>query len=634
MPEQISPEDTMLEALSIRNYALIENLTIQFDGGLSIFTGETGAGKSIIVGALSFLLGAKAETTVIRSGADEASVSAVISVNGRNRDALDWLAAHGIEAEDGTLTARRSIKATGRGSVWIRDAPVTRSELAEFMAFMFDLHGQHAHQSLLHKDKHRRCLDRFAGLEDEAIAFNHVFTELAEKRKNLENSLVSERDRDARIELLTFSIDEIDKASLKSGESRELEAESVRLAAFEKLSSAVETAAAALFDEEVSVLSLSRKARSGIDAAAALDSSLSGIQQRLSALYYEAEDLSAELRSYRGQLTFDPARLEEVEERLAMIHRLKKKYAGKNGGTKDGGFNFGENDGAKNIEDAVLAYRNEAASEIEALSASEENRERQRAEIAALEREIAKRAVALSAKRRAASDRLAGRISGILGSLGMPGAVFAVNLAPKGPIPGGQANLVCGPWGADDVEFLIAANKGENARELRLVASGGELSRVMLAIKTALAAPVATAAPAATAAPVATAAPAATSGVVNVDSGAAWVDGAETLIFDEIDTGIGGEAAIAVGEYLQKIGGIKQIFCVTHLAVIACRADNHFRVEKLESGGRTITSVNQLSGGERRSEIARMLSGDKGETALAHACELLDKYGANNRVKE
>ena len=600
--------DVMLEELSIRNYALIENLSISFEGALTIFTGETGAGKSIIVGALGFLLGAKSDTTVIRSGAEEASVSAMISIDGRNRDALDWLESHGIVLEDGELTVRRSIKASGRGSVWIGNTPVTRGELAEFMAFMFDLHGQHAHQSLLHKDNHRRCLDRFAGIEEEAVAFNRVFTELAEKRKNLENSLVSERDRGARIELLTFSIDEIDAAGLKSGESRELEAESARLTAFEKLSGGIETAAAALFDGEVSVLSLSRRAMSGIDAAAAFDSSLSGLQQRLDALYYEAEDLSSELRAYRDSLTFDPVRLEEVEERLALIHRLKKKYAGKDGG-------------GKTIEDAILAYRNEAAAETEALSASEENRERQRAAIAALEREIARRAAALSAKRRAASDKLARRISGILGSLGMPGAAFTVNLAPKGPVPGGQANLVCGPWGADDVEFLITANRGESARELRLVASGGELSRVMLAIKTALAA-------GSTAGGEGTAAAAAGSGPPTD------VDGPETLIFDEIDTGIGGETAIAVGEYLQKIGGVKQIFCVTHLAVIACRADNHFRVEKIESGGRTITSVNRLSTVERRNEIARMLSGSKGETALAHARELLDKYGVKDRGKE
>ncbi|MDR2444933.1 MAG: DNA repair protein RecN [Spirochaetaceae bacterium] len=610
----------MLEELSIRNYALIENLTISFEEQLSIFTGETGAGKSIVVGALSFLLGAKAEMTVIRSGAEEASVSAVISIDRRNRDALGWLSSHGIETEDGRLSVRRGIKSSGRGSIWIGDTPVTRGELTEFMAFMFDLHGQHAHQSLLHKDKHCRCLDRFAGIEEEALAFNRVFTELAEKRRNLENSLVSERDRDARIELLTFSINEIEAARLKSGECRELEAESTRLAAFEKLSGSIEAAAAALFDGEVSVLSLSRRARSGIDAAAALDSSLSGLQQRLGALYYEAEDLSGELRSYRGSLTFDSGRLEEVEERLALIHRLKKKYGRAADGKKDGEL-F---DGVKNIEDAVLAYRNEAAAEIEALSASEENRERQRAAIATLEREIARRAAALSEKRRAASDRLARRISGILGSLGMPGANFTVSLEPKGPIPGGQANIVCGPWGADDVEFLIAANKGESARELRLVASGGELSRVMLAIKTALAAETSVGVEGGATVPP----------TVTGISPSTWVDGPETLIFDEIDTGIGGEAAVAVGEYLQKIGRVKQIFCVTHLAVIACRADNHFRVEKTETGGRTITSVNSLSAGERCNEIARMLSGGRGETALAHACELLDKYGVKNRVKE
>jgi DNA repair protein RecN (Recombination protein N) len=580
----------MLEELSIRNYALIDSLSISFEEGLTILTGETGAGKSIIVGALSFLLGAKAETTVIRAGADEASVSAVISISPRNRDALDWLAAHDIETEDGRLTARRVIKSSGRSSIWIQSAPFTRADLSEFMAIMFDLHGQHAHQSLLHKDNHRRCLDRFAGLEEEAASFNRVFVELAEKRKSLENSIVSERDRAARIELLTFSIDEIDKARLKSCESRDLESESARLAAFEKLSGGVEAASAAFFDDEQSVLSLSRRALAGIDAAAAIDAGLAAVRQRLSSLYYEAEDLSGEIRSYRDSLSFDPDRLEEVEERLALIHRLKKKY--------------GDGDGSLGAEDAILAYRDRAAAEIAALSDSEENRERQREAIAALEKDIARRAAALTAKRKAAAERLSSRVSGVLGSLGMTDAVFLVNLVQKPPLPGGNAVIVCGPWGADDVEFLISANKGEAARELRLVASGGELSRVMLAIKTAITAPLTMAGAAA--------------------------DSAETLIFDEIDTGIGGEAAIAVGGYMQKIGEIKQIFCVTHLAVIACRAQNHLRVEKKDSGGRTLTSVSQLSADGRRNEIARMLAGDKGETALAHACELLDKYGVKH----
>jgi DNA repair protein RecN (Recombination protein N) len=578
-------ESAMLEELSIRNYALIESLSIPFEEGLTILTGETGAGKSIIVGALGFLLGAKAETAVIRAGADEASVSAVVSVDGRNRDALDWLAAHDIAAEDGRVTVRRNIKSSGRGAVWMQDAQISRAELACFMAFMFDLHGQHAHQSLLQRDNHRRFLDRFAGLEEEAFAFNRVFVELAESRKELENSDVSERDREARIELLEFSIGEIDGVRLKAGEARELEAESKRLAAFEKLSAGIESASSALFGNEQSVLALARKARAGIDAAASLDAELVSVQQRLDSLFYEAEDISGELRSYRDTLSFDPARVEEVEERLALIHRLKKKYAGGTGG-----------------EEAILAYRDRAAAEIASLSATGENRGKLRSAIAALEKDIARRAAALSAKRRAAADRLADRISGILESLGMPGAAFTVSLQRKGPIPGGQADIVCGPWGADDVEFLIAANRGEAARELRLAASGGELSRVMLAIKTAL-----------------------TAGGADVRA----ADRTETLIFDEIDTGIGGEAAIAVGEYLQRIGAVKQIFCVTHLAVIACRARNHLRVEKKDAGGRTLTSVNQLSPAERRNEIARMLSGDKGDAALAHACELLDKYGAD-----
>ncbi|MDR0409330.1 MAG: DNA repair protein RecN, partial [Spirochaetaceae bacterium] len=441
------------------------------------------------------------------------------------------------------------------------------------------------------------------GLEDEVFAFNRVFTELAKKRKNLENSLVSERDRAARIEFLTFSIDEIDKAALKNGESRELEAESARLAAFEKLSGSVETASAALFDAENSVLSLSRRALSGIDAAAALDTGLAGIQQRFSALYYEMEDISSELRAYRDSLTYDPARLEAVEERLALIQRLKKKYKTAAGGE--------EAAGVGSVEEAIIAYRNNAAAEIEALSASEENREQQRAAIIELEREIAQRAAALTVKRKAASEKLADRISSILGILGMPGAVFSVNLAPKGQLPGGQADIVCGPWGADDIEFMLAPNTGETARELRLAASGGELSRVMLAIKTALASP---------------------QRLDALDSN--WVDGAETLIFDEVDTGIGGEVAIAVGEYLQKIGAVKQIFCVTHLAVIACRADNHLKVEKNSEGGRTLTSVKTLPSEARCNEIARMLAGEKGETALAHACELLEKYGVKNNAEK
>jgi DNA repair protein RecN (Recombination protein N) len=574
----------MLEELSIRNYALIDSLSISFEDGLNILTGETGAGKSIIVGSLGFLLGAKADPEVIRTGADEAGVSAVVSVRAENRELLDWLAGRDIRPEDGRIILRRNIKSSGRGSIYIQNVPVSRGDLEECMAFLFDLHGQHAHESLLRRETHRKYLDRFAGIEEEAADFNRLFLDLADQKKTLEASLSSERDREARIEILRYAAEEIGKAAPKSGESRELENEAARLGAFEKLAAQVNAAAAAFFDEP-SVLVLARRARVSLENAAAIDADLAGLLKRMEDLYYEAEDLSEELRLYRDNLTYDPGRLEEVEERLALLYRLKKKYAARS-----------PQDFASD-EDAVLAHKKAAEEEIEALSRAEENRDKLKAGIAALEKDTLARAAILSGKRAAGARELGERITGILASLGMPQARFSVTVAPKKRTDG--KGLTVGPWGADEVEFLISANTGEPLKELARVASGGELSRVMLAVKTVL----------------------------------AGADTIETLVFDEIDTGIGGEVALAVGDYLTKIGGIKQIFCVTHLASIAVRADNHLRVEKHslppgEGCGRTVTGVSVLTPKERREEIARMLAGDAaGAAALAHADELLAKYG-------
>ncbi|MDR2768044.1 MAG: DNA repair protein RecN [Treponema sp.] len=572
----------MLEELSIRNYALIDNLSISFENGLNILTGETGAGKSIIVGSLSFLLGAKTDASVIRTGCDEASVSAVVRVAPDNADVLAWLAGREIETDDGAIIVRRSIKATGRGSIYVQDVPLTRGDLADLMSLLFDLHGQHDHESLLRKDVHRRCLDRFAGTEEEAAVFNGRFMELAEKKKAFEVSVNSERDRDTRIELLSYAVDEIDKAAPKIGEIRELEAEAQRLASFEKLSLQAENAAGAFCGGGASAASQIRKTRSALEAAYVLDESLAAISKRMDDLYYEAEDLAEELRSYRDGLSYEPGRLEEVDDRLGLLSRLGKKYKPR----------ASEEGGALGPEGAILAYRAEAEQEIEALSQSEENREKLKAEIAALEREITQRASALSAKRNAGAGRLGGEVNAILLRLGMPRSRFEVHTSAKGRGPSG--NLIIGPWGADEVEFLISANAGEPLKELSRIASGGELSRVMLAIKTVL----------------------------------ARSDAIETLVFDEIDTGIGGEVALAVGEYLKKMGSIKQIFCITHLASIAVRSDNHIRVEKSDQKGRAQTTVRLLLGRERQQEIARMLAGDSaGGAALAHAADLLAKYG-------
>jgi DNA repair protein RecN (Recombination protein N) len=581
----------MLEELTVRNYALIDSLTISFQDGLTILTGETGAGKSIMVGALSFLLGAKADPDVIRTGAEEAGVSALLSLRKDNAEALEWLSGRDIETDDGELVIRRSVKSTGRGAAYIQNVPVTRADLEEFMALLFDIHGQHAHESLLRKENHRRYLDRFAGLGDEVEEFNRLFLALAEKKKAYEASVSSEHDRETRLEILNYAVEEISQAKLKSGESRELEAEAARLGDFEKLAGLVNTCAETLFDGEFSVVSLARHAKHALDNAASIDAGLAAAQKRLEDLFYEAEDLSAEFRSYRDGLRNDPARLEEVEERLNLIYRLKKKYASGKVSGRTGGEAFQD-------EDAILAYRDQAEAEIEALSGAGENREKLKAEIAALEKDITGRAASLSAKRAAAAEKLAPRIGAIIAKLGMPNARFQVSVAAKNRA--GEGPRVIGQWGADEVEFLISANKGEPLKDLARIASGGELSRVMLAIKTAL---------------------------VDSASSSPGQDSLETLIFDEIDTGIGGEVALSVGEYLSKIGTIKQIFCVTHLASIAVRSDNHLKVEKHVEAGRTLTAVLPLAGKARREEIARMLAGDSaGSAALAHADELLAKY--------
>jgi DNA repair protein RecN (Recombination protein N) len=301
-------------------------------------------------------------------------------------------------------------------------------------------------------------------------------------------------------------------------------------------------------------------------------------------MYYEADDIAEEFRAYRDGLSYDPRRQEAVDERLALLYKLKRKYGEGPGPSPEN---------TASPEDAILAYRASAETAVEALSGAEENREKLKVEIAALEKEVFAKAALLRKKRVAAAEGLEQQISGILKRLGMPNARFSPSVTAKTREGASPAQAVYGPWGADEVEFLISANSGEPLKDLSRVASGGELSRVMLAIKSVLS-----------------------------DS-----DSIETLVFDEIDAGIGGEVALAVGEYLEKIGEKRQIFCVTHLASIAVRADNHFKVEKRTEGGRTFTGVGPLSAEGRRKEIARMLAGDSGEAALAHADDLIFKYG-------
>ena len=593
----------MLEELNVRNFALVESLALSFDRGFTALTGETGAGKSIIVGSLSFLLGGKAGEDLIRSGCDEASVSAVVTTE-NNRDALDWLASRDISLDDGRLIVRRNIRSNGRSSIYIQNVQVSRSDLSEFMSFLFDLHGQHNHETLLRKETHRKYLDRFAGLEEEAGEFNRVFTGLAGKRKELETSLGSERSRDARMEILEYGIDEVSKAGPKAGESQELEIEAKKLADFEKLLAHINAASSLFFDDETSLLSCARSVKNSIDNASSIDADLESISKKIDGFYFEIEDIAEEFRSYKNRLNYDPKRLEEVEERLNLLYRLKKKYVP-------------QKSTGKSAEEDILAWKIEAEKELADLKNMEENRDLLKADIAALEKEIAARSSGLTAKRREGSRRLGQGITGILANLGMPCARFEAAVLSKAadktasPEPGAVNTLVCGPWGADVVEFMISANTGEPLKELTRIASGGELSRVMLAIKTMLSKT--------------------QDSIGTQDSFGNADTSPQTLIFDEVDTGIGGEVAISVGEYLAQIGEHKQIFCVTHLASIAVRCNNHLKVEKKIISGdkdvsRTITTVTLLDRKDERLEIARMLAGDSGDAALAHADDLLAKY--------
>ncbi|HUX37317.1 MAG TPA: DNA repair protein RecN [Rectinemataceae bacterium] len=563
----------MLEEISVRDFALIDRLTVSFSEGFTILSGETGAGKSLLIGAIGFLLGSKADTGIIRTGAEEALVVGQFDIS-KNQDARNWLESHGMETDEGRIVVRRSIRSNGRSQVFIQGQPALRADLMELTSALVDLHGQHEQQSLMQPEMHRRLLDRFAGLVPTVEAYSATFESLARKKKDFESAEASSREREREMDFLDFTVKEIEAARLRRGELEELSVEERLLSQHERLFEAVEAVHHGLSEGEGEgggVLPALRKARSGFDAAAAIDPSLDPLARRLDDAFYELEDISDSLRAYISGLRFSPERLEEVESRLSEIGKLRKKY--------------GES------TEAILARLEESKARLQALSTWEEDREGLAKDIAALEVEVLTKALAISAKRTEAARDLSAAIEKTVSVLGMSRARFIVRVARK---DGEAGKAVVGPWGIDEVEFLMAPNPGEAPKPLVRIASGGELSRVALAAKSVFAAG----------------------------------DRASTLIFDEVDAGIGGEVAVTVGEHLEALGRSKQVLCITHLASIAARADNHYRVEKSVDGGRTVTRLVRVEGRERAGEIARMLAGDQHEEAsIAHATELLRKYG-------
>jgi DNA repair protein RecN (Recombination protein N) len=554
----------MLTELRIRDFAVIDRLSIRLYPGLNALTGETGAGKSIVVGALSLLLGARASSEVVRTGASRAEVEGVFDVEG-NTAIQAVLSQHGLEPEEGLLILRREIAAGGRGRAWVNGAASTVSLLGLLGEHLVDLHGQHEHQSLLQPRQQRSLLDAYAGATATAAAVQLEYQRLRDARVRLAELEARIRETEQRADFLRFQLEEIDRAELKPCEEEELEAEARRLTHSGELAALAEALHGELYAGEESVAARVAEVRRTLDQIIRIDPALHEWKEVVQNALYGLEELGREMGSYASGVEQDPARLDALRRRQDVLFRLKRKYGP-------------ELADVHRVADAARA-------ELNALDSSGMDHDALGREILEAESALAVAAKQLSDARKAGAGRLGSEIAAVLPELGMASARFEIQLAPLAEP---------GPAGAEEVEFRIAVNAGFEPRPLARVASGGELSRVMLALKTVL----------------------------------ARVDGVPTLVFDEVDAGIGGSVANQVGEKLQQVARDHQVFVITHLPQIASRADYHLLVQKGEAGGVTATAVQPLDGQERVRELARLLGGDPESTvSREHAAELLAARG-------
>jgi len=545
----------VLTCLRVRSFAIIEALEVELDAGLNIVTGETGAGKSILVDALQLVLGARGRPEVVRTDADAAEVEALFDLSGQT-EVLQSLRDQGVET-DGELLIRRVVTSTGRTRAYVNGRLVTLAQLKEVTKGLADISSQHEYHSLADARHHLSYLDAFANHGALLDEVGQAYAALSEAAARLEEVVTEERGKADREDLLRYQVDEIEslREALESEEALLVERERLRHA--ERLRTASGEAEAQLYSDDDSICGAIARIAGSLEQASTFDPSLEPIATQVREALLQLEDAASELGSYAQDLSFDPARLGTLEDELDRLSRVKRKYG--------------------STSEEVLAYRNHAAAELDALERYEERLDRHQRDLDEALEEASRVAVTLRTKRKAAAAKLSKAISGELSSLGMGEAKVTVELAA---LEGGPRELQVrgarlSPTGIDHAELLIAPNRGEEAKPLRKIASGGELSRAMLAIKRVL----------------------------------AGIGPASLYVFDEVDAGVGGAVAEVIGRKIHEVARHSQVLCVTHLPQISAYADAHYRVHKEVIDKRTKSDIRLLTKNERLEEIARMLGG-------------------------
>ena len=563
----------MLRELHIKNLAIIDDASANFEKGLNVLTGETGAGKSIIIDALCLALGERASTEVIRSGEKEAVVEAFFDIPPKllNSSSRRFLQDLGINIENGIIL-KRILSAQGKNRAYINDSMVNVQTLSEISKGIIDVHGQYEYQSLLSPDNQLDMLDAYGGLLIERQEFTAIYETQTSLKQQIAELMQKEKERAQRLDILGFQVNEIETADLKTGEEKELSEEVKILSSASLLTELANQAYESLYSSDSACLTNLSKILDSLKEISNIDIRAADAVKSAEEAIPLLEETAYFLRDYKDSLNFNPERLEEIQTRLELIKGLKKKYGG-------------------SIQE-VLDYREKGLRELDELQHSEEKLETLNAELKKLKNILTEKAQHLSKQRKAVAKKIEQQVISELSSLSMPDTRFSIQITQEAGDDTAD-DFKANSKGIDKVEYLISPNIGEELKPLSKIASGGELSRVMLALKGIL----------------------------------AKGDKIPVLIFDEIDAGIGGRAAETVGQKLKSLSASHQIICITHLPQIASYADTHLKIEKKIKAKRTTVEVRKIEKDERTVEIARMLSGDSSEVSIKHAKEMLKLKG-------